>query len=330
MSKDYFRSGIGSTELGRAIISVEPPVICCDLLAKPVDPTSVMEMGKIFEDKIEQDYSGRPVFDDKYFNSNVSSWPSGVMEIIESDDVQAAIDAARNDPKHLTKSGALSKTYARKFQVLDQIAAHDYRRPIPVPMQEKLEIMTERFGNYPLRLRGYWATLEQWMREHVKTLFQVEHFRKHGDAECRTKFDMVWIMVYDGVSYALPFDLKVTGDEVRGQKSFKAFVNNWKRAYIWQSKHYLMGFFDWCEKNGYIPFADEGGHTPIYYVVQESETPQITHCWDLSAESLDYLTTAYNAAIPQIWEWMQGGRKIRGYMPQTTVDRWGRDVKRDL
>lgn len=320
---DYFkRKDIGSTELACAVVSVEPLNICCDLLARDVEPSSSMEMGKIFEDKIEQDYSGKPIFDDKYFNSNVSSWPAGVLEIIESDDVKTAIEGAKTDPKHYTKSGALSKSYEHKFHVLDQIAAHDYRRPIPKPAQEKLGIMTERFAAYPLRLADYQATIGKWLSDGYvyKIMFQVEHFWKHeSNAECRAKFDMIWILDWSGVKYAVPFDLKVTAN-------FSSFVGNWKSKYIWQSKHYLEGFADWCKKNGYLQLQDDIGHAPIYYLVQESEPPQITHCWNLSAESLDYLTTAYNIAIPQIWEWILNDRKVSGFMPQQTVNRWGKSI----
>jgi hypothetical protein len=223
------------------------------------------------------------------------------------------IDAI-DDAYIYTKSGELSKTYKQRHRCLDQIRAHDYRRPIPEPFMDKLKIMLERFKNYPFEMCERVETLSEWILHYVTAHFQVEHFWQHeSGSECRAKFDMIWIWESDGVKWALPFDLKVTAN-------WLSFTQNWKYRYIWQSKHYLEGFKKWCAENGYTPYGEE-----IWYLVQESAEPQITHAWALSEASLSYLDDAYNAAIPQIWEWMDAGKKVKGYVEQQKVNIWGKN-----
>ena len=317
---NYFNSSaIGSSLLGECILSTDPLLVCTDRATKEVKPTAFMEAGKMFEDLVEAEY-GDLDFWEKYFKSNFKTMPSGVIEILDADDLIAAIENCIGDPSHYKLDGGLKKTYERKIAYLNQIKAHDYRRPIPEPLWERLGIMLERFKSYPFELEGVSMTLGEWMSADWLTVeFQVEHFWKTGDAECRAKFDMIWVyQTESGESYAIPWDLKVTGDEVQGQKSFGAFIGNWKKKYIWQSKHYHEGFKDWCQKNGHIP------HDRIYYAVQESEEPQITHVWYLHPDILLKLDAPYREALPIIQKWIDEDKPAKGFMEQRAVDEYGR------
>jgi len=325
---DYFNSqAIGSSLLADCVVSLDPLEICTDRATMERKPTKFMEMGKIFEDLVEATYGrGLDWFWDKYFKSNISSFPAGVIEILDTENIRQAIEDVRADQKHYTKSGALSKTYERKFHVLDQIEAHDYRRPIPKPWWEKLKIMLERFKNRPFELAGITMSMHEWMSKRVDVSFQVEHFWETRDyetereAHCRAKFDMVWVWEIDGCKLAIVFDLKCTGDEIEGRKSFGAFVSNWKKGYGLQSIHYKEGFNNWCKVNGIEPFDEL-----IYYVIQESEEPRISHIWALHRYEMSSLQVPYRQSLPIIQKWIDDGKPIRGYVPQRIVNRYGRE-----
>lgn len=306
--QDYFNSpAIGSSVLGQAIVRAKPLEVCLDLATIPVKPTSAMEEGKMFEDLVKEGFSGKPVFSDKYFKSNLSSFPSGIIEIIESENIKEAVKNGYN----YKQDGDLNMRYGRKHHCLDQITAHDYRRPIPEPTWGKLQIMLKRFKNYPFKIGDVTKTLWTWQTL-VKIEFQVEYFWKHeSGAECRAKFDMIWMWTVDGIDYAILWDLKVTGN-------WQKFKQNWKSKYIWQTKHYLEGFVQYCVENGLIP------HPQMPYLIQESAAPQITHARALSVEGLDYLSAPYDKAIPLIWEWIEAGKPVKGFVEQQIVDRWGR------
>jgi len=315
----YFDSkAIGSSLLGTCIVSVDPLVVCTDRATVDVKPTSFMEIGRMFEDLVEAEY-GEFDFWEKYFKSNFQTFPAGIIEVLENDDVVEAVEACKADPAHYKKDGNLSKTYERKFACLDQIKAHDYRRPIPAPIWEKLEIMLERFKNCPFTLNDLTLPLDEWMSDYAEVKFQIEYFWENFGAKCRAKYDMIWIYEgLDGKKHAIPFDLKVTGDEVVGQKSFGAFVGNWRKKYIWQSKHYHEGFKLWCEENGYAAYDR------IPYIVQESEEPQVTNVLELHPEELRALNQPYHESLPVIQEWIDDGKPIKGFMEQQTVNRFGR------
>jgi len=325
----YFNStAIGSSVLATCIQSHDQLVVCTDRATKEVKPTTFMEMGKIFEDLVEAHYSrGMDWFWEKYFKSNVSSFPSGIMEVLETENIWEAIEEVRADKKYYTKKGALSKIYERKFHVLDQIKAHDYRRPIPAPWWSKLEIMLERFGNCPLTLwEDNTMSIDEWLRHKAATvIFQQEYFwntpneeAEYG-ADCRAKFDLILLIKWHEKTFAVPFDIKCTGDEVDGNSSFGAFQRNWRTKYIWQSKHYHEGFKFWCEENGYRAY-----HC-MPYIIQESEEPQITNVMALHPQELDALDADYHEALPIIQKWIDDGKPIVGYMPQKNVNRYGRE-----
>jgi hypothetical protein len=329
MTNNYFGSpAIGSSLLAACIARLEPLEICTDRATKEVKPTEFMEAGKVFEDLVEETYSGKEVFTDRYFKSDISKIPDykgnrtdirQILEILDIEDDEE-MKAAVDDAYIYTGAGNLHGSYKQRHRCLDQIKAHDYRRPIPEPMWGKLWIMLERFGKYPFKIGDSRRPLNFWLKhEGIKIAFQVEHFWKHeSGAECRAKFDMVWTWRSGADIWAMPLDIKATIDEIGGIKSFKVFLKNWSRIYVLQSKHYMEGFIVWCAENGCIPCPQ------IPYLVQESVEPYITHCKALSVRELDNLSTPYDGAIPQIWEWIEAGKPIKGYTDQQTVDRWGR------
>jgi hypothetical protein len=106
MSEDYFtRKAIGSSDLGGAIVSVDPLEVCCDRLTVPVKPTGFMENGKAFEDLIEQEFSGKDVFNDKYFVSDISKIPEykggnpDIRQILDILDIKSEGEPYPFDPK---------------------------------------------------------------------------------------------------------------------------------------------------------------------------------------------------------------------------------------
>ncbi len=348
----YFESpAIGSSILGTVIERIERdengvwrPLICLDRATVPVKPSKFMQVGKMFEDLVEQEFSGRPVFTEKYFKSELNEIPTttakGVRCIlrmfenarpIKTEEYEPGVKPLYTNTLHRdvaegyqftkpNKDGEvrLNKTYAPRHQCLDEIKAHNYHFPVPTPTWEKLQVMLERFKNYPLEINGSTKSIWNW-RELVNIQFQVEHFWEHeSGAECRAKFDMVWTYQAGNETYAIPFDLKVTADEVGGIKSIGVFNRNWTRKYIWQSKHYMTGFADWCQERGFIPYPR------MSYIVQESEEPQVTHVRALSESELTELTLAYDESVAAIWEWIGAGKPILGHTPQRVVDIWGK------
>lgn len=314
--KDYFNSrAIGSSLLAAVIARDNPLQLCFDRATLPIKPTGAMEVGKMFEDMVEEEFSGEPVFSDKYFHSSIQSIPTTSKKGLK--DILAMLDG--DNLKEDVENGYVLKadetwnsTYANRNQCLKEIQAHDYRRPIPDPTWEKLQIMFERFKAYPFEIEVQCKSLGQWMTQgNIKVDFQVEHFWKHASgAECREKLDMIWSWQSGGDTYAMPFDLKVTGN-------WQKFEQNWKYKYIWQSKHYLEGFFDYCAKNGLIPDQQ------IYYLIQESSDPQIASARALSVQGLASLTKSYDETIARTWQWIEAGKPIKGYVEQQIVDRWG-------
>jgi hypothetical protein len=312
---DYFDSpAIGSSLLGAVITRTDPLQICLDRASVPVKPTGFMEVGKMFEDLVEEEFSGKPIFSDKYFHSSIKSFPEtsrddlkNVLEILDGDNIEEEIESGYV----LKADGSWNSTYNNRNECLKEIAAHDYRRPIPAPIWKKLMVMLERFKAYPFKIGDTISSLSEWMTQYVNVEFQVEYFWKHeSGAECRAKYDMIWSWKIDDITYAIPFDLKVTAN-------WPSFESNWKYKYIWQSKHYIEGFKKYCEENDLTP------HPLIWYLIQESGEPQITHARALSVEGLEYLTQDYNEAIPQIWEWIEANKPIKGFVEQQVVNRWG-------
>lgn len=339
---DYLKSkAIGSSLAADCVVSLEPLEICTDRATRERKPTTFMEMGKIFEDLVEATYArGLDWFWEKYFKSDMDSIPNykgerkdikQILEILDecmdNQEFYLLFDSAYIYNAKPDKDGnrVLSKTYKSRHRMLDQIAAHDYRRPIPKAWWSKLEIMLERFKNRPFEIAGIEKPMSEWMnKKYVDVSFQVEHFWETWDysmerkAHCRAKFDMVWAWEVGGVKYAIPWDIKCTGDEIEGRKSFGAFVGNWKKAYVLQSIHYREAFEDWCRVNGFEPFDDL-----IYYVIQESDDPQVCHVWFLHRYELETLKQPYRQALPVIQKWIDDGRPIKGYTPQKAVNRYG-------
>lgn len=320
---DYFASdAIGSSLLAHCIVSHDPLIVCTDRTTLEKKPTPFMEMGRIFEDFVQAEYDPEFDFWEKYFKSNLSSFPAGILEILEAEDLPGAVQRCIADVSHYKLDGGLKKTYELKFHCLNQIKAHDYRRPIPAPWWDKLEIMLKRFKNYPLRLtfddNTYVKKVDFWMKA-VTVLFQVAFFWESEGVKCRAKFDMLWLIKIAKNIYAVPLDLKCTGGDVDGSTNFGAFIGNWKKKYIWQSKHYYEGFLKWCQKKEYIPYDG------MPYVIQESEEPQTTHVWSLHPDSLKALALPYYDALHTIQKWIDEGKPVTGFMPQMDVNEYGKE-----
>jgi len=319
MNKGYFESeAIGSSDLGSAIVSGEPLSLNLDNLTVPIMPSAAMETGKQFEDLVEQAYGGIPTFTDKYFMSSLEKIPEttkkglkGIYEILDGDDIIKDAE----DGFVYTAGGKLSKTYESRHICLKEIEKHGFlKRPVSMTDQAKLKIMMKRFKNYPLQIAGVTKKMDIWLSG-FEVEFQREFFWKHESGEeCRAKFD---ILLYyddtDGNKCVVALDMKVTGN-------YPAFMRNWRDKYIWQTVHYLHGLKAYCREN------DFRAYPLMPYPVQESSEPHTTHCLTLDIEEIESLQELYFEAVEAIWKWKQDGKKIKGFMDQQTVNRWGKQV----
>jgi hypothetical protein len=311
--QDYFNSeAIGSSLLANFI---KGP----DYALKEIKPSGAMEKGKIFEDLVEEEATGNPVFKDKYFVSSINSFPDTkkpnikpILEILDSDHVGQAVEAG-----YIYKdNGDRNNTYKKRHDCLDQIKAHDYRRPIPAPDWEDLKAMLENFKLARFAPPEYeWEVNLFEMLSSPGARFQQTHFWKSGDAECRMKSDVEVFWEDSELAQYRGFvgDFKATGNWVK-------FKHNWKEKYIWQSKLYLEGFQRYCRENDII----EPEH--IWYFIQESTAPYLLHMKALSMEEIDALAPKYKYSLNACQEWIDAGRPKRGYTDAEHVDRFLRSA----
>ncbi len=336
VSKDaYFDSeAIGSSLLGAVITGVqsesqrdycETPLdmlqINLDLGTLDINPTGFMEVGNIFEDLAQEEETRKDIFSDKYFKSDIELKPESAAwkKILKIFEETAKEDLPRkiNNSYTFTKPDKegnvkLHKTHKTFHFALDAIKAHECRRLIPKQTSDALNVMTERFFNAKFKLgTSNKVSLGTWFKRY-DTRWQVEYFWEQAGANCRMKADLI-LIVEDkaGNKHAILFDLKVTAH-------WSSFEQNWRKRYIWQSKHYMEGFKLWCRENGFIPFKK------MWYLVQESTAPFTTHIRALSPVELDALHDPYMAVLPVIQDWIDKGKPIKGYTEQETVDRFGR------
>lgn len=323
-------SAIGSSLLADCIESLDPLVVCTDRATVEKEPTSSMEPGKIFEDLAEAAY-GRDMdwFWDKYFKSDLASIPvyrgerkdtKQILEIL--DEMEEAANFSGNiineayiwntKPDKKTKKIELNSTFKSRHRILDQIRAHEYRRPITKSDWENVQAMFDRFKNHPFTLKKMEGTFHEWMTESAEVIFQVPFFWESDGAKCRAKWDMIWLIDLDEEKpLAVPFDLKKTANTHK----FRQF---WRSKYIWQSKHYMEGFKLWCEENGYE------AHDRMYYAAYEAEKPYLAYLRYLHPDRLEVLDTPYRQALMIIQAWIEAGRPTNGYLEQQALDEWGK------
>lgn len=313
---DYFKNpAIGSTLLARFIDHQDNALM-------EVKPTGFMEAGKIFEDLIEEEVTGKSVFSDKYFKSDVDLSPESAawkkllpfFEDVEYEDKLDIIGQLVDEmyvwntkPDKQTGKIELNKTHKKLHRALDQIKAHDYRRLIPQKTGDAIFKMFENFKRAQVGNAGLFAILS-----HYDTRFQVERFWKHEDADCKMKSDIELFWDVEGQKYGLNFDLKVTAN-------FSTFVQNWKKSYIWQYIHYSEGFREYCEENNIIPYK-------MLYVICEASEPYLVRVWDLSDEDIEILKPRYFEKLGACQEWIDNGKPTKGYREQQTVNRFGSEV----
>lgn len=332
---NYFESkAIGSSILGQAIVSFNPLEINTDLITE-VAPTTAMELGKQFEDLIQSEHDENLCYWEKYFRSQLNKFPTStskkyrsILEIMDlpKDEIPQAIENAFvwnvNPDKHGNK--VLNGQQKKRHDCLIEIQNNQFRSPIMKKTWSLLETMRGRFYNAPFACQFGKRSIGNWMSiEQNDVRFQAEHYWNNGVADCRAKFDMIWIMKneLDGKMYGIPFDLKVTGDSVNGLSSFGVFARNWRPKYIWQAIHYWSGFNDWCEQNGIIPLGDG-----VEYLIQEGVEPFLTHTWKLSMEDYYELEPTWLEACAEIQQWIDAGKPFKGYTEQRIVNRYGKRI----
>jgi hypothetical protein len=228
---------------------------------------------------------------------------------LDSENIQEEVEAG-----YIKKAnGELNNTYKKRHDCLDQIKAHDYRRPIPAPDWEDLKAMLENFklARFAPPEYGWEVNLFEMLQG---ANFQQVHFwnSDHG-AKCRMKSDIELFWVNQGSPYGLIADLKVTGN-------WSKFRQNWISKYVWQSKLYLEGFREHCFKNNITP-PDH-----IWYFIQESTAPYLLHMKALSLDEIGALAPKYEHSLNACQSWIDAGKPKRGYTDAEHVDRFLRSA----
>jgi hypothetical protein len=311
MSNDYFNSAhIGSTLLAKFL---DHP----DKAKKEIKPKSCMEKGNIYEARLQEEIEGSTVFSGRYFKSSVKKFPEtscpdlkGILDILESDDIKREVDKGYVYTKP-DKDGnkKLSGTYKCRHKMLDEIKANGYRRPVPAGVWNDLKEMMINF-----KLAKFGGGNLFYSLQALDTRFQVEHYWQHeSGAKCRAKWDIITIYEEDGIRKGLVFDVKAT-------ENWPSFKHNWRQRYIWQNKHYLEGFRNWCFEQGIEP------PETMQYLIAESTDPWLLHIWSLATEVLDDMTPEYDDALARCQAWIDAGRPRIGYETEITVNRWGKEV----
>jgi hypothetical protein len=286
---DYFDNpAIGSTLLARFMDHQ-------DKALKEVSPTGFMEMGRMFEDLIEEEVTGSPVFFDKYFKSDMNLGPESaawkkILPLFERDDPPTEDEIEKlyvwnTAPSKETGEIELNGTHKNLHRALDQIVAHDFRRLVPKNMTDALTAMLANFKRTETHESG---------------------------AACRMKSDIEVFWEVEGKKHGMNIDLKATAN-------FGSFVQNWKKSYIWQFMHYSAGFRQYCLENNITPHK-------MQYVISESAEPYLINIWDLSDAATERLKPKYNQGLTDCQVWLDGGKPTTGFKKHQTVDRWGREV----
>ncbi|MBT8373944.1 MAG: hypothetical protein KJN80_03425 [Deltaproteobacteria bacterium] len=305
----------------------ESDYIGSSLLAKFIDhqdkaaletkPTESMEDGKRFEDLVQQEITGESIFDDKYFRSDLKSIPSTtkegakpILEIMESENFREEVD----NGYILKADGTPHGTYKNHNRCLDQIKAHDYRRPIPETSWGKFFKMLENIKRTKFELMCKEFELSDLLQNVTVTQFQREHFwEDKSGAKCRMKTDMQSFYQVDEEMRGLIWDIKVTAN-------WNTFLFNWRTKYIWQNKHYLSGFQNFCELKKVRP------PEKMWYIIVESTPPYLVTLWALHPIELEELDSPYHAALKKCQTWIDAGKPTTGFRKQQTVNRYGREM----
>jgi len=311
MSRQYHANpALGSTNLG-AFIEHQ------DYVDLGVEPTGFMEVGNIFEKRVEEEVTENQVYFDEYFESDMNlkaesaAWKK-ILPLFERDEPPAADEIA--GLYVYTDKGELHTTHKNLHRALDQIKTHGFRRLVPADMVEKTKRMLENFKR--VELPGFPVSLFKMLRGY-NARFQVERFWKHQSGqECKMKSDIeLFYQDTDGAWHGLLIDLKVTS-------TWAQFVQNWKRKYIWQYMHYSDGFGRLCRENGLI-------QEPMLYIICESSAPYLVNSWELAQYEIEALRTEYNEHVENFYNWDQAGRPAKGYRKKQTVDRYGRNAREE-
>jgi len=290
-----------------------------DKAGREVKPTGFMEMGRMYEDLIEQEVTGSTLFTDKYFRSdidlsaNCAAWKT-ILPIMEADEVDPAeIEKAyiwtKKDKKGQRR---LNATHGKLHDALDDIKANGFKRLIPACMGRSLDAMLVNFKRAKLDGTNLFDILRS-----LGAKFQVEHFwENENGAKCRMKSDIELFWMVGDQKHGMCIDLKATS-------KWSQFIQNWKRSYIWQYVHYSAGFERYCRENFITPH-------PMLYLVAESSAPWLVNTWELSEEDAAFLTPKYNQSLAECQAWIDAGRPVKGYREKRVVNRFGSRVNKNF
>ena len=219
-SENYFKNpAIGSSTLSSFIKGQ-------DYALKEIKPTGFMENGKIWEAWLEEQFTGKKVFSDRYYFSELPKIPESkskldlqsIIEICEADDIEAAISGGYV----MTGKGVPSLTYKPRHRILDEIKDNGYKFPVCTEIWETVTRCWENFQRAKVEINGREGGLVDLFQD---SLWQQEYFWTHeNSAKCRMKSDVEAYYGHDPHCGFLA-DVKFTAN-------MNTFRQNWSSKYV--------------------------------------------------------------------------------------------------
>lgn len=281
-----------------------------------VAKTNSIEPGHIWEDLLEERITGRKFFDEKYFESSVSEFPTAkdrrtIPDIMEEQDLKLWIEQS------IIKKADGKPKKSNYNEILFEIKDNGYRRPVPAQLLRNMEDAWENFQKYVFNDKDHLCRVNL-----VELLsgakWQYEHFWEENEIKCRQKLDTWAACMTRNGRLDIPVDIKWTA-------CIKQFRQNWKRKLVHQAIHYEYGFRD-------LLLRQEGVHFDgvMYFVVAENKPPFTIYGFWLTED--DYLRNAglYYRYLSDCWDWIQAGKPSPGWVEMQPLDRYARPVHKKI
>lgn len=286
-----------------------------------VKPNEAMEMGRIWEDLVEYYLSdSRNRFTNKYFVSEQTVFPKptklpSIPELMDRENVEKAIMQAyiwnkgkptKKGEKAVKKLNSIYKTY---HDLLDEIKANNYKRPIPKDCWDTMKKMWDNF------CKAQWMgnNIVQMLKGLKDVKFQTEHYWTDLDsgAKCRMKSDIEAVYETAEGKQGWLADLKLTSGIVQFEQRTK--------KYRWQDRHYTTGYGQKCRNNDILPPLS------MPFIISEMKAPYLTYVRTIRPLDAMELQTEYDQNLTDCWQWIKGGKQAVGYKEQY-VNKYGRIV----
>jgi len=281
-----------------------------------IQQSNCMSDGKLWEDFLEQNISGRDVMKGKYYMSKVKKLPSckvlpPIPELMDSESLEEVRESVQSSYV-LTENKKRNDQSRNWNNLLDEIQENGFKMPITTELWANVQKAWKNFQNVDFEGINLVKLLSvaRWQAEHT---WKTEGFS--GMVDCRAKYDA--IAAYEGGSrgtQAITLDIKFTGN-------LTAFIKNWKTKYIWQNQHYSAGAPGLIKELWNIDFNNS-----MNFVVTENTEPFLTHIFYLNERAFIYLQDLYLIHLDKCWQWINAGRPFISYNGRQALDQYGRAV----